>query len=306
MTGRQTDKLTMLLVVVSFLKRTDAAIIAQMPAMDSLIEKFDGLLLELNAQHQIQSRNTTGIRMAKLTMRGELTALLLDVASRIEAYSIAVTDKVLECEVALKEYKINKLREHTVADIAHFIISKAEALQTELAPYGVTTELLADLEESYQEYNAIVPRTRGAIVKKMGATSSIKRLFEDIDTLLHRIDKLVVMLRFSNPWFHSAYFKSRKIITRGVRKNALQGQIVDENGMPVAKATISVVANAKIETQSGDKGNYLFKRLPGGVWPVTVSKPGYVSETVFLASVPLLRQELNVVLKKEMLVENTA
>jgi hypothetical protein len=264
------------------------------------------MLHELSKQHQLQGLNRTGIRMMKLRMRGELTALTLNVAAHIEAYALGIKDCVLSKEVALKEYKINKSRENDLACLGIFIHEKALELLAPLAEYGVTLEMLTDLQEATDEYIAIIPKTRAGIVTQSTSTSLIKQLFEQFDKLLLRIDKLVTILRFSDNLFYNEYFGNRKIIRRGARKNALQGQILDEEGKPLDKVTITVVANATIQSQSGDKGNYLFRRLPGGVWPVTFSRLGYVSETVFLASVPLVRQELNIVLKRQQHVEKTA
>jgi hypothetical protein len=306
MTSRQFDKLAMLGAVISFLKKTDAATLAKMPHIVALIEQYDEMLEELSKQQQIQGLNRTGIRIMKLRMRGELTALTLNIAAHMEAYALSVDNKVLQYEVALKEYKINKSRENYVASLAIIIHKKALALLAPLAEYGVTPQMLTDLKEATDEYIAILPKTRIGIVTQSASTSQIKQLFEQFDKLLLRIDKLVTMLRFSNKFFYKEYFANRKIIRRGARKNALQGQILDEEGKPLDKVTITVVANATIQSQSGDKGNYLFRRLPGGVWPVTFSRLGYVSETVFLASVPLVRQELNIVLKRQEHVEKTA
>jgi len=306
MTGRQTNKYAMLGVVISFLKKTDAATLAKMPHIVTLMEEFEAMLEELSQKIQLQGLNRTGIRIQKLRMRGELTALTLNIAAHMEAYALSINNKVLQHEVALKEYKINKSRENYVASLAIIIHKKALALITPLAEYGVTPQMLIDLKEATDEYIAILPKTRIGIVTQSTSTSIIKQLFEKFDKLLFRIDKLVTIVRFSDKVFHAQYFANRKIIRRGARKNVLQGQIVDQEGKPLSKVTITVMANTKVEAQSGEKGNYLFKRLPGGVWPVTFSSLGHISETVFIAIVPLLRQELNIVLKRQEHIQKTA
>lgn len=299
MTGRQIDKLTMLLVVSSVLKSTNATIIVQMPHMASLIEELDQHIDAINENYRTQTSNTKGIRMQKLTLRGELTALILEVAARMEAYTISINNKVLQKEIEQREYKIKKMREHTVTDLGNYIHERATALQAELAPFGVIPTLLTDLQEATIEYGIMVPKTRGAIVNKAISTKTIKQLLENVDRLIKRIDGLVTMLRFSEKEFYTQYFNSRKIITRGVRKNALHGQIKGEQGETLSGVTVTILANTTIETQSGEKGNYLFRRLPEGVWPVTFSKLGYVSETIYLAIVPNSPHELSLQLKKQ-------
>jgi hypothetical protein len=301
MTGRQTDKYMMLQVVYDYLKDTDVAVIDQMPGMAGLIDELEGLLAAVSVENQNQNRNTTGFRVEKVRMRGELTAMILDVAYCLKAYSVTVKDTVLKNEVDLKGYKIDKLREHEVVSVGTFIRKKANGLLAELAPYGITAALLADFEDAIVEYRSMIPKSRLEITNKMQSTSSIKDLLKALDVVIADMDVVVRAYRILNKGFCDLYFDTRKIITRGTRKVALQGSVVNEQEEALRKVTISIASHTVIETQTGEKGNFLFRRVPSGVWPVTFSRPGFESVTIYMAFVPQSRQEQHVVLKRQVL-----
>lgn len=306
MTGRQIDKYSMLLVVLSFMKKADAATISQMPGCTDLLEKYEAMIEKMSQHNRGQNLNRTGIRISKLQLRSEMTVLALINASRLEAYAISINDLVLQQKVTFKEYKLNKSRENTVASTCNYIHNIALENVSQLSLYGITAETLAQFKDAIDEYSAIIPKTRLGIVTRLMCTSQIKDLFEEFDKTLFRLDGLVKMLRFSNPTFYNQYFSCRKIITRGTRKQALRGQIKDQNGNTLDRVEVSINTTPIIQTKSGEKGNYIFKRLPGGVFPITFSRLGYISETIFIAITPLISQELNIQLKKAEVLERLA
>lgn len=306
MTGRQNDKYMMFQVVFNYLKDADVAVIDQMPGMAGLLDEMEVLLGAVSIEHQKQTRNTTGFRVEKVRMRGELTAMILDVAYCLKAYAVNVKDIVLKNEVDLKGYKIDKLREHEVASVGKFIRRKASGLLIELAPYGITAALLADLEDAIVEYRSMIPKSRLEITNKMQSTSGIKDLLKALDAIIGAMDVVVRAYGILNRDFCKLYFINRKIITRGTRKVALQGTVVNEDGEAMSRVKITIASHAVIETQTGEKGHFLFKRIPSGVWPVMFSRPGYESVTVYMAFVPLSRQEQHVVLKRQVLQEKEA
>lgn len=306
MTGRQTDKYTMLLVVLRFLKDSDPDIIVQMPHFQEVLLNFETMTEKLGQLYAAQNRNRTGTRMEKLQRRAEMTVLALTTASRLEAFAIAIENKELQQEVTIKEYLLKKARENAVACNCRFIHKKASEILPQLAAYGITTQTLADFNQAIDDYTILVPKTRAGIVTRSICTEQIKNLFTDFDNILIRMDKLVTMLRFSTPNFYNTYFSNRKIITRGTRKQALRGTIKDQDGNPLDRVAVTLNTTPNIITKTGEKGHYHFNHLPSGVFPITVTRLGYLPETIYLAITSGVAQELNIQLKKEIFTEKTA
>ncbi|MGV9003766.1 carboxypeptidase-like regulatory domain-containing protein [Flavobacterium sp.] len=299
MTGRQSDKYSMLLVVIDFLKKSDGAVLTRMPGFLGLMDEFEVMLARLRELNIGQRKNYSGLRVSKLQLRAEMTALSLDMGYCVTAYAGSIGDMVLEQEMNFKEHLLNKYRQVSIVSACRFIHSKAEGLLSELDAYGVSIARLEELKDAIDEYDFMIPKTRCAIVKRMICTSEIKELLEDFDVLFTRMDGLVKIVRRYDGLFFDSYFMNRKVIRRGTRKLALHGQVVDEDGVPIGNVVVRIATKLVITSKSGEKGNYLFKRLPGGVWPVTFSKVGFVSETVYLAVTRLCPQKFNVQLKRE-------
>ena len=306
MTGRQSDKYSMLLVVLYFMKRADVAVLSRMPGMVDMTGDFETMIERLRELNIGQQKEYIGLRVSKLQLRAEMTALALDMTYRVVAYAGSIDDKVLAQEMNFKEHLLNKYRQVSIVSTCRFIHSRAAGLLDVLGDYEVSVASLAVLNDAIDEYDAMIPKTRIAIITRMVCTIEIKNLLVEFDRLLLRMDGLVRMLRFSNRNFHNAYFMNRKVIRRGTRKQALHGKIVDEAGLAIGNVTVSIATSPIIVSKSGEKGNYIFKRLPGGVWPLTFSKIGFESETIFIAITPLLPQELNVQLKRVEVVERIA
>ena len=111
------------------------------------------------------------------------------------------------------------------------------------------------------------------------------------------MDKLVTMLKFTNPTYYSDYFSARKIVNTGHRKQALRGKITNELGQPIDKVYITIEAPKEVTVKSTAKGNYQFKAIEGGVWPVTFTRNGYETIREYIVFTPTLRVDLNVTLK---------
>ena len=299
MTGRQSDKYSMLLVIINFLKKSDVAVLSRMPGFLGLMDEFEVMLARLRALSIGQRKDTSGLRISKLQLRAEMTALALDMGYCVTAYAGSIGDVVLEQELNFKEHLLNKYRQVSIVSACRFIHSRAAGLLSELDAYGVSVARLEELKDAIDEYDVMIPKTRGAIVKRMICTSEIKELLEDFDVLFKRMDGLVKIVRRTDGLFFESYFRNRKVIRRGTRKLALHGQVVDEDGVPIGNVVVRIATKSVITSKSGEKGNYLFKRLPGGVWPVTFSKDGFVSETAYLSVTRLCRQKFNVQLKRE-------
>jgi hypothetical protein len=81
--------------------------------------------------------------------------------------------------------------------------------------YGVTDNVLKELELSIDAYNAYFPMPRAGVVSKKLITENIKDTFSFVDVLLSKTDTLVRMLALCEQDFYRDYFNSRKVIVTG-------------------------------------------------------------------------------------------
>ena len=102
MTTKQEDKLSMEIVVVDFLNNTDPSILALMPQINTLKEKFSTNVNKLRTFKNGQTLNRTGNRIAKDQLREQMTQLGFTTAAKVCAYAIAINNEVLEIAPAAR------------------------------------------------------------------------------------------------------------------------------------------------------------------------------------------------------------
>lgn len=198
------------------------------------------------------------------------------------------------------------MRDTNIADICKGIYDIALPLVTNLADYGINTTSMLKLKESIDIYRLVLPTPREGIVDQSTFTHGIELLFEQNSQLLYRADKLVTMLRFDEPIFWEKYFKCRKIIDSGSRRLSLKGNITDEQGLPITNVIIQVESPSAVATKSTALGNYQFKGIEPGVWPVTFNRDGFKTEKVYLVFSPNQRIDHNIMLKSVELQQQSA
>lgn len=296
MNSKQEDKLSMLIVVVSYLATLPASIINQMPGWEVLYVQCTEILQKLRALKQGQSMNRKGFRMTKGNYREIMVAEGFITAARIKAYALSINDMVLWNEMDFKPYQFERMRDSDVADTCSAIYDKANSLLTDLAPYGVTTATQFQFNNTIDNYNSYLPMPRAGVVTKKEITESIKLTFESLDTVLTSMDTLATMLKFSEPKFFKSYFSSRKIVESGSRVIAIRGFVTNKEGAPLKKVVVTIEELEGMFTTTTARGYYQYKNLPDGVFTFTFSRAGYAPYKVPIAVTKSLRVEYDVTL----------
>lgn len=297
MNSREEDNLSMEILVEKFITRTDPTTLAQMPGMGALNTKFGANINLLRACKNGQVLNRTGNRMSKEALREEMTQKGFTVAADVCSYAIEIEDEVLQMSVTYVESDLNQMRDTDVADACTSIFDIATLHVANLADYGTTPAILDELKDIIALYNEVLPDSRAGIVTQTTFTERIKQLFEENRKIIFRMDKLVTRLKFREADYYDEYFKSRKIIDTGSRKFSLRGKVLNELGQPVDKVAITVELPQEVTRKSTALGNFQFKGIPAGVWPVTFKRDGFDTIREFVVFTPTLRVELNVTLK---------
>ena len=297
MNANQKDQLSMEKVVDSFLIQTTPEILAQMPEIEMLKNVFSENINKIDILFNGQNLNRTGTRMTKEEYREEMTKRAFSIAARVCSYAIANSDEELQMKVTYVYSYFTELRDIVVANVCKNIYDIASPLLGNLANYGVTEDSMQKLKDTIELYRLIQPKTRSGIVKKTTFTHRIQELFAKNNKLLFKIDRLVIMLRFDEANFFNEYFNSRKIVDTGHRKLSLRGKITNEMGQPIDKVYITVETSNPETVKSTALGNYQFKGIPAGVWPVTFKRDGFITEKIFLVFTPTLRVDYNTTLK---------
>jgi hypothetical protein len=213
-------------------------------------------------------------------LRAVLTTKASDVSRKIQGYAVNIQDLVLVTEVKYSNAALDRMADNIVVIVCNIIYDKASAHLPELAPYGITDVVLADLRNAIDSYYASIPKPRTGIVIRRGATLNLKQLFAATDSLLKKqIDVLVGMVKDAHPEFYVSYSNSRKIINPASNPLALRCLVVDEMGAPVAGVVALVTENNK-SFKTKTKGGFYIKSFPQGSYEFIFTKEGYLSQPV--------------------------
>lgn len=297
MTSKQEDRLSMYIVVDAYLQNADSATLALMPNFSSLFNRFKNNVDLIRSKSFEQGLNRKGNRMTKEEYRNLLIEKTLNVSNRVKAYASEENNLILKQEVSFVYSSLNRLRDAHLPDVCQGVHTIAVANLANLATYGVTEPLLNSLRETILGYNSYLPLPRTGIVTRKLLTTQIAELFEENKKLIERLDELVEMIKTDHPEFTQNYFFSRKIIDTGHIKLALRGTIVDQDGMPINKVSISIATIPEQETKSTEKGYYQFKTIPDGQYQLLFKREGYYTESILVNILQTTRLQCNVIMQ---------
>ena len=294
----QERKRSMYYVVEEFLATVPAATIAGMPQFEVVLQKFTDTVLEIRQQSEWQTQNRVGERILKDEYRMTMCVQAVTISSRIKGYAINTGNVVLREEMSMRISYLLNMADTVAADVCQFVQEKGVLLLTDLTTYGVTQDMLNDLDKSIGDFRNSIPKPRMGIVSRKRATEEMKLLFYKCDVLLKAIGSLVDMLQFEDSEFYAAFYSSRRIIKPAYRTLSISGQITDENGMPLQKVMVSL-QDTLIERKTSDKGGFDIKGLESKVYSVVLQKAGYDTVSIEVAVTATERTEIAVSMKPE-------
>ena len=154
-------------------------------------------------------------------------------------------------EVDFPVSRLMRLRDELTAPNCQNIHDKGTANLAALADYGITAQMLADLQDLIDRYSADTPKPRSAISSRKTTTANLAALFDQTDRILkERMDKIVVLFRSSQPVFVETYENARRIIDPATTTTQLKGKVTDKSdSSPVKNATVTAV-----RTENGTNG----------------------------------------------------
>src|SRR6185369_7070084 len=133
-----------------------------------------------------------------------------DIAGIIYAYAVNTSNNALRLEVNLLLIKLKNKTDAELVQACRAVYARAVELKTEMAGYGVSAEMLTDLQEAIDDYETASPDPHTALDKSR--KELLNQLFEELDDILSkRMDTLMDKFRLSHPEFYEAYFSLREI-----------------------------------------------------------------------------------------------
>ena len=295
MTSRQECKLSMYLVVKELLT-TYATIVNALPNFAGFLTALQSAITQIQTYGEQQMFDKKGLKVSKTQLKNTLVMLSADASRKLQAYAKFTNNQLLLSETKFTESDLKLAADTSLRDNAQGIYNRAQTNLAALAAYGLTAATQTTLLNAINAFVASIPKPRLGTADKKLSTLQVKNGFVAADGALENIDMLVDILKLSQPNFYSNYKTARKIIETGTSTLSIKGQVIDAiTGEPIkgVKVTFSLdttttksKATSIVETvvkKTAEKGGFIIKSIPEGMYQVTLSKNGYTEQVETLA-----------------------
>ena len=266
----------------------NSTIAFQIVGFSGYFNQFTANNASIVATRAIQEVDRSGLYDNKVFLRKDLAVKAYDIASKMVTYAEITNNLILIKEVNYTETDFIKTADSKTKDKAQVVYDRAVANAAAILPYGVTAAMITGLKTAMDSYKAVLVSTRTAIVERKQATALLKQLFDANNTILAKMDRLLEVVRLTQPAFYNSYYDTRKKIDTGKRYLALKVSVLHSitgEGLPGVRVKLYPQGeyNEKgrsnltpvIDQVTAKKGGANVKRLEDGIYTAEVSKTGF-------------------------------
>jgi len=271
-------------IALRILLRAYPAILAKLPNADELLTALDNAIADIQANDLLKKKTANEIKEIINALRTNLTRDILSTSRKIQAYADYKKDKALLKDTKYTDSSLSGLSDVELVQVAKSLHATVNLYLTELQPYELNAETQKTLLDDATLYETSSPQLDAKNREQTNLTALIAENYKTADGIVASLDKLVEIVRDTEPAFYKEYKKTRKVeVPRDVVQ--LVAKILDAvTGAGIPNATVTFTqtdATADpIVKQTADKGGFQIKSLPNGIYSVTVVKLGYLTQTL--------------------------
>lgn len=206
-----------------------------------------------------QSLPGTGVTLDKAQARETLNQQTYANLAAVAPYAKSINNNALYQQLNYNFSQIADVQDESIADWAQERLDLINPL-VPLADYGVDAAVITTWQSAIDAYRPLAAAPRNFTVQRTGHTLNIELLIKETnDHLRGTLDKLMNVIRFSQPIVYNNYRKARVIVDAGKGHTTnnnptptpspipvpilLEGTVVDAN-------TLAAISNATIKLQN--------------------------------------------------------
>jgi hypothetical protein len=293
MNSKQVVKITMKMSVRDCVNN-NSTVITAIPGFDAVFKPFSDNIVKIQNLSEQQTASRKGITINKSNLRSMLIMTGKDIAAKTEAFAVNTDNTELAAEIHFPISELNKVSSVVFRDICQLICDRATANAAALINYGVTAADISDFQTRIDAFNVSIPKPKLGNAEKKQLTKQLSDLFSENDTHLVSMDKLIEIVRYSQPDFYELYKNCRKLNNIGHKLVLKLNVIGADDKKPINRVELQFVrVNADDRKTTGPDtkpvshktsvhGGANVKHLPQGVYSVTLTKNGYKPQTVII------------------------
>lgn len=291
--NRKQDSISNMLLVLRDFLNANANITAKLPNFALFFTALLNAIKLIQKYSTQQILDRSGLYQNKIQLRKVLVQLSADVSRKIQAYAEFASNLILAAETKFTETELSDAGDNKLRDISQSLYDHVEIHLTALAPYGLTEDTQKDYLALIKEFDAAIPKPKlGTTIGKQN-TSELSKAFSDAEAAIYKIDKVVEIVRQSEPIFYMGYKSASKVLY-GSPCLSVKGKITEaSNGLPIRNVTVMFyVDNGTIPSpkdkpvrvkKSALKGGFFIRSMPAGMYKVVIRKNGYAEQVLTIS-----------------------
>jgi hypothetical protein len=289
MTSKDEARLKMYQSVTDFLAKNNE-ITQRLPDFAILYSLLQGNINSLMDLINKQSGDKSGITLTKKKERNEIVNRASALSGKIAAYATLVGNDILFQAIKHTKSEFEGKTDFQLAGLCQALCDEATPLLPELLNYFVKEEEITKLRQLCKDYLDIIPKPREVQLASRQCTQTIKKTILIADQILHKMDALIQIIRYSDAAFYDHYRGSRRIVELSRRSLTIRGlvqDIITKTGIRGALVSFEP-GNGKgsegtqlavVQKKTALKGMFSISSLETGTYQVLASKEGYESHT---------------------------
>ena len=194
-------------------------IVSGLPALDEAYKKFEDDYAGYKVDEEAYYLAMDGKSVTKNNTEVALIKVLHPLSRAMRQYAKKNGRTDIFQLVDVEEYELGKMRDTVLLDHANTVWKKATPILTELAPYNVTPEELADVKAKIDAYDQALKALGGAMANKSSEYDALEAALAVVHEDLRDMDDLMERVKDKNPKFYDAYNSARHVKALGVRHN---------------------------------------------------------------------------------------
>ncbi|MBK8981326.1 MAG: hypothetical protein IPM38_03135 [Ignavibacteria bacterium] len=210
MQKKQSNKLRMLIGVSAYLGENQK-IISEVPEMTAAKETLDGIISDINYKFNVSKTALYGRTTDKYSARSETVKHLMALAGGLYAWAAKTGDNEILRASHVSRSELKNIRESEFAPVVKNLTDIAKNKKQQLTGFGVSEELITNLENYLNRYKSSIGRREVSTGVKISAVNSLKELFSDSIQALEVLDKFAEVLKLKHKAFYDEYLNVRRI-----------------------------------------------------------------------------------------------
>jgi hypothetical protein len=252
--------------------------------LSNLVAIFTNMLGLLNLAGTNQKNITKGITQTKAQARSALIQMALAHSAAGIAYAASIGNIALKINSKLVESKLNKATDVALADICQSIYNLVNPYAAGLTNFGANVATLTAFQAAITAYQPLSQQPVNARAAKKSATLNVSAQIGAIDILVkEQLDSFMVQFKLAVPEFYNQYMGLRHTAhtNRHLKTVSLAIAVTTGAAKALEYAEIKLVdtRGTKRDKFSKADGSQHFTRLKPDTFTITVTIPGYVSQT---------------------------